>query len=102
MFKSRQDNPYSVTYSGPREQITGSSPKKLVCDLRRALPHVRTVSRQEKPFLHTEFGESIPKQPLFDINEKYNNCAIVSNSGALNGSKLGELIGKRNVKTSII
>lgn len=97
VFKSRQDNPYSVTYSGAREQIAGSSPQKLVCDLQRALPHVRTVSGQEKPFLNTEFGESIPKRPLFELNEKYNNCAIVSNSGALNGSKLGQLIDSHDL-----
>lgn len=93
VFKSRADNPYSVNYNGRRGVSAGTSPQKLVCDLYRTLPRVRTVSGRTKPFGNTPLGKTIPDTPLFLNNERYNNCAIVTNAGSFLGSKLGPLIG---------
>ncbi|KAG8335754.1 Beta-galactoside alpha-2,6-sialyltransferase 2 [Homalodisca vitripennis] len=92
VFKSRADNPYSVSYSGRRGVSAGTSPQKLVCDLYRSLPHVRTITGQTKPFAGTELGQAIPSAPLFATNERYNNCAIITNAASFIGSNLGPLI----------
>lgn len=94
VFKSRADNPYSVSFSGRRGPSTGSSPQKLVCDLYRSLPQVHTISGRGKPFAGSELGQAIPSEPLFSENERYNNCAIVTNAASFIGSNLGPLIGK--------
>lgn len=94
VFKSRADNPYSVSYNVRRGLSAGISPQKLVCDLYRSLPFIRTVNGKEKPFTGTDLGKAIPPAPLFKENEHYNNCAIVTNAGSFIGSKLGSLIGR--------
>lgn len=94
VFKSRKDNPYGVKYSGRKIPADTILPKKLICDLKRVLPSINTISGLEPPFAGTELGDLIPRKELFMSNERYNNCAIITNSGAFTGSKLGPLIGE--------
>lgn len=94
VFKSRLDNPYNVSSNIRRGSLSGSSPQKLVCDLYRSLPQVHTVKGHDKPFSGTDLGKSIPVKPLFTENDRYNNCAIVTNAASFIGSNLGPLIGK--------
>uniref|UniRef100_A0A1B6KAB9 Beta-galactoside alpha-2,6-sialyltransferase 1 n=1 Tax=Graphocephala atropunctata TaxID=36148 RepID=A0A1B6KAB9_9HEMI len=97
VFKSRADNPYSVSYSGRRGVSAGTSPQKLVCDLYRSLPRVHTITGQSKAFAGTELGRAIPPAPLFAVNERYNNCAIITNAASFIGSKLGPLIDSHDL-----
>ncbi|XP_054270536.1 beta-galactoside alpha-2,6-sialyltransferase 2 [Macrosteles quadrilineatus] len=92
VFKSRADNPYNVNYNVQRGPSSGVSPQKLICDLYRTLPEIHTVRGKGKPFEGTDLGRAIPSTPLFGENERYNNCAIVTNAASFLGSNLGPLI----------
>uniref|UniRef100_A0A1B6CPZ8 beta-galactoside alpha-(2,6)-sialyltransferase n=1 Tax=Clastoptera arizonana TaxID=38151 RepID=A0A1B6CPZ8_9HEMI len=97
VFISKKDNPYGVKFSGRKIQADGKKPKTLICDLKQVLPKVNTISGFQTPFIGTDLGRLIPRNKLFSQNEHYNNCAIITNSGAFTGSRLGPLIDNHDL-----
>ncbi|XP_073984478.1 beta-galactoside-a-2,6-sialyltransferase isoform X2 [Rhodnius prolixus] len=96
VFKSKHDNPYNVEYHGTQRSPNIPS-QQLLCRLNKMVPNIPTITGQESAFKHTQIGYSVPKVRLLDETEHYNTCAIVSNSGALNGSNLGSFIDNHDL-----
>ncbi|XP_075235729.1 beta-galactoside-a-2,6-sialyltransferase [Lycorma delicatula] len=96
VFKSKNDNPYNVFFNGVRSTNIGSS-QELVCKLSKVTPHIRTIDGKDEPFAGTDLGVRIPNFPLFSLDERYNNCAIISNSGAFKNSNLGSFIDSHDL-----
>ncbi|BES97638.1 Glycosyltransferase family 29 (sialyltransferase) [Nesidiocoris tenuis] len=96
VFKSKLDNPYSVEFKG-----VARSPKipasNLLCRLKHVVPSVTTITGEEPAFKDSPIRQAVPKTKLFEPNERYNTCAIVSNAGALNGSNLGRIIDSHDL-----
>ncbi|CAH2099969.1 unnamed protein product [Euphydryas editha] len=87
-------NPYDVKYvRGYVKQLTRG---ELLCALGKVA--LRTVEAEDSPF--DSLGFNIPKNPL-QKHRTFNTCALVSSSGALLGSRLGEFIGKYTILPQI-
>lgn len=89
VFKT--DNPYFVSYNGPRSKYQSYSPDELKCLLKNT--GIRTLSKKDPPFSKLEFGNILGEKILFN-KKRYESCAIVSNAASLLNSRLGSLIGK--------
>lgn len=80
-------NHYDVKYENVNRKA--QSKEDVICALKRVA--VQTVTASDEPF--ARFGFQIPKDPLQE-NKVFNTCAVVTNAGALLGSRLGEFIGR--------
>ncbi|KAL1140594.1 hypothetical protein AAG570_000524 [Ranatra chinensis] len=96
VFRSKYDNPYNVNYKGLQKSIN-IPPHQLLCRLKESVPRINTITGNESAFKTTLIKKLVPHTPLFEENEHYNNCAIVSNAGALNGSNLGNFIDQHDL-----
>ncbi|XP_014245125.1 beta-galactoside alpha-2,6-sialyltransferase 2 isoform X2 [Cimex lectularius] len=87
VFKTKIDNPYNVEYHG-LQKSSNIPPHQLLCRFNKTVPYVPTITGKESAFQSSPVRFAVPKTKLIEDYEHYNNCAIVSNSGALNGSNL--------------
>lgn len=80
-------NHYDVKYENVNRKE--HTKEDILCALKRVA--VQTVTAKDEPF--ARLGFRIPPNPLQE-NKVFNTCAVVTNAGALLGSRLGEFIGR--------
>ncbi|RVE42141.1 hypothetical protein evm_013202 [Chilo suppressalis] len=92
VFRSGLDsqNIYNVKYDSANRRER--SRQELLCELKKI--GVRTVNSEDEPF--AKLGYQIPTAPLQE-DRVFNTCAIVTNAGALLGSRLGEFIDSHDM-----
>ena len=61
----------------------------LLCDLLNNVS-VETFIRGDEFFKMQQLDDYFPKKPLFDPGKKFDSCGVVSSSGSMLGSKLGD------------
>ncbi|KAL4709155.1 hypothetical protein ACJJTC_008083 [Scirpophaga incertulas] len=83
-------NIYDVKYD--RRNYRERTIHEVLCDLRQIA--VRTVRAEDEPF--ARLGYRIPRFALKE-GRMYNTCAVVTNAGALLGSRLGEFIDSHDM-----
>lgn len=91
ILKVGAENPYNVTYEGPRSDFSSKSPEQLLCELKNI--KIRTLKRGDVPKKFKKLNDYLPKRGVFE-NRKFNNCGIVASAGALKDSNLGKTIGE--------
>lgn len=64
----------------------------MVCDMREKLEAVRTLKKSD--IEGSSVQDVIPDTELFNDQNYYNNCAVVTSAGSLYHSNLGEFIGE--------
>lgn len=84
---SKTDNPYNVPY---RPQSSSNVRNDWTCDMDSSVEKFRTLEKEDVDHVLTR---NIPEVPLFDDDEAYDTCAIVSNAATLRNSNLGHFIG---------
>lgn len=83
-------NPYNVPY---RPQASGNVRNDWICDMASSVEKFRTLMKNDID--HDVLAKNIPQVPLFDDNEVYGTCAIISNAATLRNSNLGYFIGEK-------
>lgn len=92
LTRLQKENPYAVEFAEPMHNHD-MRPDKLLCELRDALSGQLNLLRPED-MGNADIGKVMTSEPLFEKNEHYEKCAIVSNAGALRNSYLGTEIGE--------
>lgn len=85
----KNENPYNVPY---RPQSSDNPQNDWVCDMASSVEKFRTLEKKDIDNLLTK---NIPNVPLFNDNEVFGTCAIISNAATLRNSNLGYFIGKK-------
>jgi len=85
---TKNENPYDVPY---RPQASGNVKSEWVCDMASSVEKFRTL---EKKDISHSLTDHIPEVPLFDDDEVFGTCAIISNAATLRNSNLGYFIGE--------
>lgn len=96
LTRQQKENPYDVAFVEPMHNHD-RSPEKLLCELRETMAGRLKLLRPEdvpNSAEYSEFRDALTRRPLFERDEHYNKCAIVSNAGALRNSFLGAEIGE--------
>ncbi|XP_042216968.1 beta-galactoside alpha-2,6-sialyltransferase 2-like, partial [Homarus americanus] len=84
----KHENKYGVNYRGPK--IRGSPTREqLLCSFRRA--SFRSLRDGDEPFTSEGLAKHFPSTGLLE-GRYFNSCAVVTNAGAIKGSKLGNFI----------
>lgn len=85
---AKNENPYDVPY---RPQASNNVQNDWMCDMASSVEKFRTLEKSDIDHLLTE---KIPEVPLFDDDEVFGTCAIISNAATLRNSNLGYFIGE--------
>lgn len=91
---AKNENPYDVPY---RPQSTNNAKNDWMCDMASDVEKFRTLEKDDIDHVLTD--KYVPEVPLFDDDETFATCAIVSNAATLRNSNLGYFIGimKQNI-----
>lgn len=87
----KTENPYDVPY---RPQASSNANNDWMCDMASIVEKFRTLEQKD---IDHELTKHIPGVPLFNDNEVYSTCAIISNAATLRNSNLGHFIGERRL-----
>lgn len=85
----KNENPYNVPY---RPQAPNNVKSDWTCDMASSVEKFRTLEKNDIDHMLTK---NIPDVPLFDDNEVFGTCAIISNAATLRNSNLGYFIGEK-------
>lgn len=84
----RNENPYNVPY---RPHASSNVKSDWTCNMASSVERFRTL---EKDDISHPLTDHIPDVPLFDDDEIFDTCAIISNAATLRNSNLGYFIGE--------
>ncbi|XP_008182168.1 beta-galactoside alpha-2,6-sialyltransferase 2 isoform X2 [Acyrthosiphon pisum] len=87
----KNENPYNVPY---RPQAPNNVKSDWTCDMASSVEKFRTLEKNDIDHMLTK---NIPDVPLFDDNEVFGTCAIISNAATLRNSNLGYFIDQHDL-----
>jgi len=84
----KNENPYNVPY---RPHASSTVKSDWICDMASSVEKFRTLNKND---IGNLLADHMPEVPLFDDDEVFGTCAIISNAATLRDSNLGYFIGK--------